>query len=464
MNIIFVAPNNEGKSDIWSIDWDGSKLKQITKGGVGPSYIEWSKDSKKIYYRKSGGTIHSISSKGTDSKSIKFSARMFIDHKAEITEVFDQGWRIINRRFYDANFNGLDWEAMRDKYKPLALAASTKRDFLKVFEMMLGELNASHLSIRGGEEFGAKTGSGVDTGMLGLTFDHNYPDPGLKVVSVLPKAPAEREASRIKPGEIILSINGEKIGPEVNIHKLLADTINRRILLEVLGEDEEEPHEVVIRPISMDEFIPKRYDQWVEERREMVEELSNARLAYVHIRSMKQSNLDQFEQELYSIAHGKEGLIIDVRNNGGGSTADMMLAILNVREHAYTIPRDGSRGYPQDRRPLYAWTKPAAALCNEHSFSNAEIFSHAFKTLGRGPLTGQTTFGGVITTSSDSLIDGTYIRVPSRGWYVKNTDLNMELHGAVPDYIVPHTPMDEVNNQDPQLEKAVEVLMAIIKE
>ena len=463
MNIIF-ASSNEGKSDIWSIKWDGSELKRITTGGVGPSYIEWNKDGKKIYYRKSDGTIHSISSKGTDKKNIKFSARLFIDHKAEIAEVFDQGWRAIDRKFYDANFNGVDWKAMNDKYKPLALAASTKRDFFKVFNMMLGELNASHLGIRGGEEFGARSGSGVSTGMLGLTFDKTYSGLGLKVLSVLPKGPADRETSRINPGEIILSINGKKISPQVNIHKLLADTIDQRVLLEVLGADEAEPHEVVIRPISMGKFIDRKYDQWVEERRKMVEELSDGRFAYLHIRGMSQASLDQFEQELYSIAHGKEGLIVDVRNNGGGWTTDMMLAILNVRDHAYTIPRNGGKGYPQDRRPLYAWTKPAAALCNEHSFSNAEIFSHAFKTLGRGPLIGQTTFGGVISTSGTNLIDGTYIRIPSRGWYVKNTGLNMELHGAVPDYIISHTPMDEVNNRDAQLAKAMEVLMEIVKE
>jgi tricorn protease len=214
----------------------------------------------------------------------------------------------------------------------------------------------------------------------------------------------------------------------------------------------------------MDEFIDKKYDQWVEERRKMVDELSGGRLAYLHIRGMSQPNLDQFEQELYSIAHGKEGLIIDVRDNGGGWTTDMMLAILNVRDYAYTIPRDGGKGYPQDRLPFYAWTKPAAALCNEHSFSNAEIFAHAFKTLGRGPLIGQTTFGGVISAGSDDLIDGTHIRIPSRGWYVKDTGINMELHGAVPDYIVPHTPTDEVNNQDAQLTKAVEVLMEMVNE
>ena len=124
-----------------------------------------------------------------------------------------------------------------------------------------------------------------------------------------------------------------------------------------------------------------------------------------------------------------------------------------------TRSRGGGRGYPQGRRPFYVWTRPTATLCNEGSFSNAEIFSHAFKTLRRGPLVGRPTFGGVISTGSATLLDGSRIRVPGRGWWVWPDGPDMELHGAVPDHDVDLGPEDEVHGRDPQLRKAVDVLL-----
>jgi tricorn protease len=137
----------------------------------------------------------------------------------------------------------------------------------------------------------------------------------------------------------------------------------------------------------------------------------------------------------------------------------MLLTILSFRPHSFTRARGGGRGYPQSRRPFYAWTKPTAVLCNEASFSNAEIFSHAVKTLGIGPLIGRPTFGGVISTGGTRLIDGSMLRLPRRGWWIYPEGPCMERHGAIPDYDVPLSPEDENADHDPQLEKAVEVLM-----
>jgi C-terminal processing protease CtpA/Prc len=149
----------------------------------------------------------------------------------------------------------------------------------------------------------------------------------------------------------------------------------------------------------------------------------------------------------------------------------MLMTILNVRQHAYTVPRGAaedlekenrnfSEYYPYgERLPFPAWVKPAVALCNESSYSNAEIFSHAFKTLGHGPLVGVPTFGAVISTGAYGLLDGSYVRMPFRGWYVKSTGQNMDFHPAVPDVIVEHPPGSKARGEDPQLKKAVEVLL-----
>jgi tricorn protease len=138
--------------------------------------------------------------------------------------------------------------------------------------------------------------------------------------------------------------------------------------------------------------------------------------------------------------------------------------MLQVKRHATTFPREGGPGYPQSRLPLYSWVKPIIALCNEHSFSNAEIFSHAIQTLRRGSLVGVPTPGGVISTGGSSLIDGSFIRIPGRGWYVGTTNRrdalrDMEGNGAVPDVIVPLQPGQMSAEEDAQIIQAVKTLL-----
>jgi tricorn protease len=140
------------------------------------------------------------------------------------------------------------------------------------------------------------------------------------------------------------------------------------------------------------------YDKWIKDNRKAVDELSGGKLGYLHIRGMNFPSFYKFEEELYSAGAGKDGLIIDVRENGGGSTADHLLTVLTQPAHAITIPRGGGPGYPQDRRVYATWSKPIVVLCNQNSFSNAEIFAHAIKTLKRGKLVGTPTAGGVIST------------------------------------------------------------------
>ena len=161
------------------------------------------------------------------------------------------------------------------------------------------------------------------------------------------------------------------------------------------------------------------------------------------------------ERDLFAQAHGKDALVIDVRDNGGGWTTDILLSSLTAPNHATTIPRDGGRGYPQDRRLIYAWTKPIAVLCNEYSYSNAEIFSWSIRTTQRGPVVGEQTYGAVISTGGTSLGDGTWLRLPFRGWYTNLDGSGMEDHGCMPDLRVENTPTALVSGEDPQLAAAV---------
>jgi len=172
--------------------------------------------------------------------------------------------------------------------------------------------------------------------------------------------------------------------------------------------------------------------------------------------------------------YGKEGIVIDVRYNGGGWTTDYLMAVLNVDQHAYTVPRGSAKDldkeheqfreyYPfGERLPLASWMKPSIALCNTTSYSNAEIFSHAYKNLDIGTLVGEPTFGAVISTGGKTMMNGSYVRLPFRGWYVKATDKNMEHGPAVPDVVLSNQPDSKAKGVDEQLERAVKELLSEI--
>ena len=178
---------------------------------------------------------------------------------------------------------------------------------------------------------------------------------------------------------------------------------------------------------------------------------------------MDMRSFSKFEEELYSAGAGKDGLVIDVRENGGGSTTDHLLTALTQPVHAITIPRGGGPGYPQDRKVYATWDKPVVVLCNQNSFSNAEIFSHAIQTLKRGQLVGVPTAGGVISTGAATIMDVGTLRLPTRGWFTPGDGEDMELHGAVPEHVVWPEPSVGPRDSDVQLARAVEVLQADVR-
>jgi tricorn protease len=353
----------------------------------------------------------------------------------------------------------VDWPAQHAKYKPWALAASSDPDFSDVVNLMIGEANASHMGyyVRGGSD-------GETTGFIGAFYDTESDGPGLLVREVLPDSPADRHDVKLVAGERVLAVDGSEITPDTNIYSLFVDTIGRRVPVRILGTSGDERVAVVI-PIPASAERDLRYAEWVRERRRLAERWSGGRLGYVHIESMDMPSFEEFERNLFSAADGKDGLLIDVRSNGGGWTTDRLMAVLMVQRHAYTVPRGSDptqRAYPTaERLPMAAWTRPALTICNEESYSNAEIFSHAFKTLERGKVLGRPTFGAVISTGGTTLMNGNWVRLPMRGWYVANTGVNMELNGAMPDVEVFQPPAEDRSvTTDTQLREAVDVLLS----
>ncbi len=453
---IVFKTNTSGKSDLWKVKWDGSKLKALTTGGQAPHNITWHAKNKRIYFIKKGGQLFSLNPDGKDGKSIAFNVRLRVEKYLEQRQKFNEAWRTLNERFYDPNFHGANWKVIYTKYHQAASNAPTLRDFNDIVRMMLGELNASHLGISA-----PKNENLLVSGMLGLRFDKEHGGPGLKIKEVLPNGPCDIIEHPLQEGDILLEAGGHVVGPQNNLYAALENTVgkNLELLVKTNVSGNEVTRRVLVKPITYGQFMNLEYDRWREEKRALVHQLSNNKLGYIHIRAMSNPSLEQFEMELYAEGHGKDGLIIDVRNNGGGWIADYLLNMLEIKNHAITVPRDGGQGYPQSRRPLYAWTKPIAVLCNEYSYSNAEIFSHAIKTLKRGKLIGVPTGGLVISTGSIRLIDGSSFRVPFRGWYVIDNMVNMENNGAVPDIIVRDLPGDVAQHKDRQLETAVKELL-----
>jgi tricorn protease len=428
------------------------------------SHAKWLAAGNVIVWLVSGKPA-SHTSTGT-AASFAFTVRQELTHSARYVAAFDDSWRAMRDNFYDGKLNNRNWDATRRKYQAAAAACKSPAMLADVIHLMLGELNGSHLGFSYQTTTNERTASSPawreTTAHLGVRFEPEFRGPGLKIRDVLPQSPAEKVKSRLHTGETILEINGTPVDSAFDMTSVLNAILPADFTLQVKGIDDQE-REVVIRPWTFSSARTSLYEKWMDGNQKAVSDASAGRLGYLHIRGMNKSSFYRFEQELFEIGAGKDGIVIDVRENGGGSTADHLLTILTQPRHAITVPRGGGPGYPQDRMVYATWRKPIIVLCNQNSFSNAEIFSHAIKTLKRGKLIGVPTAGGVISTGATRITDIGTLRMPFRGWYVLGTGEDMELNGAVPHQIIWPKPGEMPAGVDKQLKRAIKVLQADVK-
>jgi tricorn protease len=418
------------------------------------------------FYLLSGGKPGYVGMGGGSVETTDFNARLTLDKPATRLQVIDEGYRVLKHWFYDPDMHGLDWDKLGKKYGEWAGQVQHDRDFADIVNIMLGELNASHMGYYPDTE---SDGEGPNDGYIGVEFDPTYQGNGLRVKWVLPNSPADETDMRLVPGDIVTMVNDTEVGRTSNIYTALEDQQGVPITISWTHDGEDMDGEIV--PFGWRAMYGLVYQNFERSNRAHVEEISDDRVGYVHIQGMGWNEVELFERDLYAVADDKDALIIDVRNNGGGWTTDMFLTILTQPVHGYTIGRNGEVGYPQPRYPMYRWEKPIAVICNAGSYSNAEIFSHAVKTIDRGPVIGEETGGNVISTGGWSTMDGGWIRMPFRGWYVwgdktdpSRNNKNQEAPGAgwggaVPDYPVPFTHADRIADRDPQLDKAIELMI-----
>ncbi len=460
--IIFVADVlGSGKHDLWSYpadeDAEERELTQLTTSEKQKSRLQIVGD--RVWYLESG-SIKSVNVSGGEKESLEFEAEMTIDLAADRNQMFAEAWSLLNDQFYDPGFHGVSWESVRKKYAAILPHIRAALDYQTLMRMMIGELNASHLNY-------SLPGAGVGnfTGRLGVQFDGALleSEGAFLVESVLTGSPADLDESRIDAGEYLISVDGVRLGRAVNLNELLNRKVGKRVEVEVARTTAGKNSRVVrIKPVTRPEIVSLRYESWVSERRKMVDELSGGRLAYLHIRAMGRGNLEQFKRELVTMADRKEGAVLDVRYNGGGSIAVHLLGIID-REPFLLRNFRGKPMTSETKMRSYGYEKPTSLLINNHSYSNAEIFAEGFRELDIGPIIGIPTAGAVIGTSNLRLLDGSSFRKPSWGAYDVNGG-NLENDGRKPDFHVENDYLDWMEGRDPQLEKAVEELMKRLPE
>lgn len=454
----------DGKGGLYAVEFPDD----LTPKNIGPRGISRAlrATKAKLYGGTSGGQPATINAQGNVA-TYAFQVPQELDLGERNRVAFFTAWRAMRDGFYDDRLGNRNWDAVRRKYEDIARDALDSASLAQVVQMMLGELNGSHLGFTasGGLGDGDTPPSFVDvTAHLGLRFDPKFAGPGWKVAFVWSDGPTREPGARVEVGEVVLSVDGRAVDPALDPSEVLNGPLSRDVKLRIQGSGPDRAErDVVIRPISYGAARGMLYEEWIDHNRKVVSERSQGRLGYLHIAGMDWPSFVRFDAELYKIGYGKDGLIIDVRANGGGSTADHLLTSLTQPLHAVTVPRGGKVGYPQDRQVYASWNKPIIVLCDQNSFSNAEIFAHAIKTLKRGRLVGVRTAGGVISTGGTSILDVGFLRMPFRGWFHPETGEDMELNGAVPDLEVWPKPGDLPAGKDEQLEKAIDALLEDVK-
>jgi tricorn protease len=429
--------------------------RQLTSTPGRKSNYAFTPDGKEVFYLENG-SVKSITVETRMPKSIAVSARMEVDFDAEKKVVFDEAWETLNRRFYDAKFNGHDWQKLHEEWDPYIAGVRTPDELRRDINLLIGELNSSHSGINRGmdRESGPQP---VQVGNLGLRFDREAYEvgKGLVVREVIALGPAAIEGT-IKPGDRLLSVNGKDIGTK-NLDAMLEDTVGKRVVLGV--ETHGKTRDAVVRPVSTVAAVGLLYRQWVEDRRALVDRVSDGKIGYVHIPDMSDASLQQLYLDLDAQNEAKQGVVVDVRNNNGGYINGYALDVF-TRQNYLMMTERGETAVPS-RQALgqRALGLPTVLVTNESSLSDAEDFTEGYRALKLGKVVGEPTAGWIIFTGAQPLIDGSTVRVPGS----RIQDLRgqtMEMHPRPVDVEVERPLGETETGSDAQLERAVKELLA----
>ncbi|MBG0855345.1 PDZ domain-containing protein [Streptomyces spinoverrucosus] len=382
--------------------------------------------------------------------------RQTVDPAAEWRQMYDETGRIMRDHFWRPDMNGVDWDGVLDRYRPVLERVATHDDLVDLLWEVQGELGTSHAYVipRGGH------GGGAQQGLLGADISR-HPDGSWRIDRILPSETSDPDARSplaapgvaVRPGDAIVAVAGRAVDPVTGPGPLLVGTADKAVELTISPSGGGDVRHAVVVPIADEE--PLRYHAWVADRRAYVHERSGGRLGYLHVPDMQAPGWAQIHRDL-RVEVGREGLVVDVRENRGGHTSQLVVEKLARRIVGWAVPR-GMRpySYPQD-----APRGPVVAVANEFSGSDGDIVNAAIKALGLGPVVGVRTWGGVIGIDSRyRLIDGTLITQPKYAFWLEGYGWGVENHGVDPDVEVVQRPQDYTAGRDVQLDEAIRLAL-----
>ena len=427
--------------------------RQLTATSGGKQGIAFSPDSKEVFYLEAG-RLMAYELEHRQSRSIAATAEMEVDFEREKLAVFAQGWSMQRENFADPGFHGADWEAVRRTYEPRIAGARSADEMRRLMSLMVGELNASHSGVNPPAGPAAPA-----TGRLGLRFDpvEQEKSGGLRVSEVIALSPAA--IAGVRTGEWLLAVDGERLAPGSNLDALLLGKAGRRVTLSVGSAAAGPGRDLLLRPVTTAAEKALLYRAWVEGRRAETARLSGGRLGYVHLPDMSEGTLAQLSVDLDTENHGRDGVVIDIRNNNGGFINAYALDIFSRRPYLSMQPRGSVVAPARSQLGQRALERPTILITNQHSLSDAEDFSEGYRTLGLGKIVGEPTAGWIIYTSNVALLDGTVMRMP----FIKITGADgkdMELVPRPVDLPVERPIGESYSGRDVQLEAAVKTLLA----
>lgn len=451
-SVLFLSNHDEGQTSLWITTLQPFERPQ-TRKFEGVSRVSGITQVGNELYGLSGGSIYKLDAAKASAAEITTEHDFQRNLRMEFDQMFEELWANIRENFYHETLHGTDWREVRERYRGYLPHLNSRDDFSRMMNMMLGELNSSHL---GFSTFGAEEQEFYETVTLatGILFEEDNP---YTVRHLVVDGPADVSGKDIRPGDLLTAVNGKPVDHEENRERYFSrPSMEEEISLTFRRGDSD--HTVNLHPASYGSVRNNLYDEWVDRNQRLVDRRSGERVAYVHMKNMGGGELENFLVEMTSEGYRRDALILDLRYNTGGNVHDAVLEFLSRRQYANWRYRGGENASQPNFTPA---DKPIILLQNEQSLSDAEVTAAGFKELELGTVMGNESYNWIIFTSGKGLVDGSFYRLPSWGVYSLEGD-NLERTGVSPDIPVDNTFKDRLDGEDPQLIRAIDEAMSRI--